>query len=108
VYPVYLGFSGGKGVATSCGVYAVLAPTTLLAVALIFFLVAGLTRYVSAGSLAAALSLPLGCWFVGGRVAISSLVGLAVLNSLLVLWTHLENLKRLIRGEELPFYGESA
>lgn len=108
VYSVYLGFSGGKGVATSCGVYAVLAPAAILAVALVFVLVAGLTRYVSAGSLAAAFSLPLGCWFLGGRVATSSLVGLAALNSILVLWTHRGNLKRLIRGEELPFYGGSA
>ena len=58
VYPVWLGFRGGKGVATSCGVFAVLTPLAVLPALAIFCLSVWITKYISAGSVMASLALP--------------------------------------------------
>ena len=97
VFPVWLKFRGGRGVATACGAFAVLAPVaTLLAVAT-FALVVGTTRYVSLGSVTASLVLaPL----VYVRATDSSLALAAAVVAVLVVWRHTSNLTRLLNGRE--------
>jgi len=101
LYPVYFRFSGGgKGVATACGCFLVLAPMACLAAVLLFLAVVVLTRRVSAGSIAAALSLPPGVWFVSADGYI--LAGSCVI-SLFVILRHKDNIARLLRGKEPAF-----
>lgn len=102
VFSVWVGFRGGKGVATSAGVFLALAPWAFLAALGIFSLLVGITRMVSVGSLGAALLLPLLVWSTphrGGGVV----VGFSVLIALFVIWAHRSNIGRLLRGEENRF-----
>jgi glycerol-3-phosphate acyltransferase PlsY len=97
VFPIFYGFRGGKGVATAVGAFLVLAPgPTALSVA-VFLLVVLLTRFVSLGSVVAMTLLPL---FAGILGASWPAVVAAAGTALLVMFKHLENLKRLARGEE--------
>jgi glycerol-3-phosphate acyltransferase PlsY len=101
LYPVYSGFKGGgKGVATAAGCFLVLAPAACLAAIIMFALVVFLTRRVSAGSLAAALSLPPGVWFATSSGYI--LAGACVI-SLFVILRHKDNIVRLASGKEPVF-----
>jgi acyl phosphate:glycerol-3-phosphate acyltransferase len=96
LFPVWLGFGGGKGVATMIGVVAALLWQAALAVAAIWVLALVLTRYSSAGGMAAALAAPVAA-FLLGRVDLAVLfAGFA----LLVLWKHRANIRRLLRGVE--------
>jgi glycerol-3-phosphate acyltransferase PlsY len=97
VYPVWLTFHGGKGVATAAGVFAVLSPVALLVAASIFIAAVALTRYVSLGSVLAAVSLPPAVYLAGGPrpATIAALAAAA-----LVLFTHRTNLMRLRSGTE--------
>jgi acyl phosphate:glycerol-3-phosphate acyltransferase len=97
VYPVWLRFRGGKGVATSFGVFVALAPAAALGALAVFAAAVRLTRYVSVGSMAAAISL-------GPLVYASSssvvLAQAAFVSGCLVLFTHRQNIARLIDGTE--------
>lgn len=93
----FLRFRGGKGVATSAGVFLALLPWTTLAALGVFALTLAASRHVSAGSLAAALILPpLAYW----RHGLSPRAGLAAVVGLLVIMKHIPNIRRLMRGEE--------
>lgn len=99
-YPVYLRFKGGKGVATALGIFLVLDPLALLGGALLFLVVVALTRYISLGSVLAALAVPLLTVLLArppALVACSSAIGL------LIIWRHRENLRRLLAGSENRF-----
>jgi glycerol-3-phosphate acyltransferase PlsY len=98
VFPVFYGFSGGKGVATAVGAYAVLAPHALLCCMAVFVLVVALTRYVSLGSVISMVLLPpvAGVFFHAPRPVVTA----AAVTALVVVFKHLGNLKRLARGEE--------
>ena len=97
-YTPWLGFKGGKGIATSAGVLGALMPP-VLAVSLSLWIVATLlTRYVSIGSLLAAASLlPAALYFYPGQWIY---IGLALLAGGLAIWRHSANIKRLIAGTE--------
>lgn len=102
VYPVYLKFDGGKGVATSAGVFGILAPKALGVAVLLFLAGVGISRYMSAGSLLGAVGFPIAAgYFYGVRAPVTLGAGLVVL---LIVWRHRGNLRRLIRGEEHPFF----
>jgi glycerol-3-phosphate acyltransferase PlsY len=89
---------GGKGVATGAGVFLALAPVALIISATSFFVVAASTRYASAGSLAAAVAMPIG---VAVTVGVQSPVFLAsVCIAAFVIWAHRGNVRRLIHGQE--------
>jgi glycerol-3-phosphate acyltransferase PlsY len=100
VYPVTLGFRGGKGVATTCGVFAMLAPHAALLSVVAFAIVAWTTRYVSLGSIAGAVVLPLAC-------AASAEMPETLLAScgaaIIIVLRHRENLNRLHAGTEPRF-----
>jgi acyl phosphate:glycerol-3-phosphate acyltransferase len=97
VYPVWLRFHGGKGVATACGVFWMLAPLATAVSATVFVIVVWLTRYVSLGSIVATLALPLLAWFSDKSVPV--VIGAAVAAALIV-QRHHANLARLQRGSE--------
>ncbi|MCX6539716.1 MAG: glycerol-3-phosphate 1-O-acyltransferase PlsY [Acidobacteria bacterium] len=97
IYPVWLGFRGGKGVATTCGAFAVLAPPATLLAAAVFAVVAGLSRTVSLGSMVAAVCLGPFAYAVGTPV---SIVRAAFFAGCLVLFNHRSNLIRLAGGAE--------
>lgn len=96
-WSIFLGFSGGKGVATTFGVILRLYPLAFLIYALIWILLVFTTRYVSLGSIIGSLSLPLTVYF---RLFENKDIIFAALLSLFVIYTHRENIKRLLKGEE--------
>ncbi|HLM56113.1 MAG TPA: glycerol-3-phosphate 1-O-acyltransferase PlsY [Pyrinomonadaceae bacterium] len=98
VFPVWLGFRGGKGVATGLGVFLGLAPPAVLCALPVFVLVVWLTRYVSLGSVTAAALLPLFVWLTGdGR---APLLTAAALGGALIVYMHRANIGRLLSGTE--------
>lgn len=104
VFPVWLKFRGGKGVATGLGVFLVLAPLATLCAASVFVVVVWLWRYVSLGSIVAAAVLPPAVWALGAlgvsdRVS-RPLLALSILGAALIVLTHRANVGRLLRGEE--------
>jgi glycerol-3-phosphate acyltransferase PlsY len=99
-FPVFIRFRGGKGVSTAMGSYAVLAPLLFSLSLVVFVGVIAWTRYVSLGSLLAALSFPALALFVQGDGELA-LLGLAVF--LLICLRHAGNIRRLCRSEERKF-----
>lgn len=97
MYPVYLGFKGGKGVATGLGVFLFLSPVAILISLAIFIGTVALTGYVSAGSLLASALVPLWLLLQGKH---SVVILAAAVISMLIWVKHHENIGRLIRGEE--------
>jgi len=97
MFPPWLGFNGGKGVATSAGALLALAWPVGLACGATWLLVAALTRYSSLAAILAAALAPVYAWLVTGDGTVSA-VALAI--ALLVLIRHRDNALRLIRGEE--------
>jgi len=99
-FPLYLGFKGGKGVATSAGVLIGIAPAALLIGLAAFALVFGISRYVSLGSIIAALVIPpagaMLYWRQEGPLVPAVLTVLAIL----VIWRHKANIIRLLNGTE--------
>lgn len=99
-FPVYLKFRGGKGVATALGIFLVLSPKAVLLALIIFILSVALTRYVSLGSVLAALSAPLLILLLDHPQPIF-LATLFI--ATLVVCRHHSNIKRLLDGTEDRF-----
>ena len=97
IYPVWLGFRGGKGVATSCGVFAVLTPLAVLPALGVFALSVWITKYISAGSVMASLALPPLAYVIGSP---GSVVAASAVVAALVLFRHRSNLTRVRAGTE--------
>lgn len=103
VFPIFLGFRGGKGVATAAGALGALAPLPLLLVLVAFVMVVALSRYVSLGSVVAALSFVPAAWLTNrlGWTRVDPWVIMAGgLIATLVLIRHRSNLVRLFAGRE--------
>jgi glycerol-3-phosphate acyltransferase PlsY len=96
-WSIFMGFSGGKGVATTFGVILKLYPLAFLVYALIWLALVLTTRYVSLGSIIGSMSLPFVIYFSGFPAAH---IYFGVLLSLFVMYTHRANIKRLLNGEE--------
>jgi glycerol-3-phosphate acyltransferase PlsY len=97
VFPVWLRFRGGKGVATAAGVLIALDWRVGLAVIVVWLAVAAITRYSSLGAIVAALAAPFAAWFfLGIGPVFASVVGMSVI----LVIRHKANIVKLARGEE--------
>lgn len=103
-FPIWLGFRGGKGVATGVGVFLVLAPWALLCAGVIFLLVVSLSRYVSLGSIIATAAFPLLValqnFFVRPLPGFRYVMCVAVVGGSLIVFMHRANIARLWQGTE--------
>lgn len=99
IFPVYVGFKGGKGVATLLGLLLAIQPQPTLICMGIFVLFFFTTRYVSLSSMIAGISFPVLIIFVF-KTTISSLVIFSMIVSILLLLTHQKNIERLLNREE--------
>lgn len=96
-WPLYFGFRGGKGIATTIGVLLILMPKSLLVACLFAVILIALTRYVSLGALALTVLTPIaGIVFHSGAGRII----LAIIIAVVSIWRHRKNIQRLIRGQE--------
>jgi glycerol-3-phosphate acyltransferase PlsY len=106
MFPVWLKFRGGKGVATGVGVFLVLTPVAVLLAAVIFLVILWRTRYVSFGSMLAASAIPLFVVLLHllspTKVLIPTLAA-ACAGSLLIVFAHRQNIERLVSGTESKF-----
>jgi acyl phosphate:glycerol-3-phosphate acyltransferase len=103
MFPVWLGFRGGKGVATGFGVFLVSAPWAALAAIGVFFLVLALSRYVALGSIVGAASFPVFAWFLVGGDRPAFFIAAQSLVALLIIVMHHQNIRRLLTGTENRF-----
>jgi acyl phosphate:glycerol-3-phosphate acyltransferase len=103
VFPVWLRFKGGKGVATAFGVFLALSPWAALAALGVFAVVLLLSRYVSLASILAAAAMPFLALFLSPNKPTSILVAIICLCSLLVIAKHRDNIVRLAHGTEYRF-----
>src|SRR5271157_2238462 len=99
LFPVWLKFHGGKGVATSLGAFLLLTPKSILCMVGIFVLLAVAFRYVSLGSIAVAAAFPLLVWALGEYREPLELLIIGLV-SVLVIWKHRQNIGRLATGTE--------
>jgi glycerol-3-phosphate acyltransferase PlsY len=104
-FPIWLGFHGGKGVATAAGVFLVLCPPAFLGSVILFVLVVVYWRYVSLASMSAAAAMPLLIYFFWAphhappyAVTFGSLAA-----ALLIVYKHDANIQRLVQGDEPKF-----
>jgi glycerol-3-phosphate acyltransferase PlsY len=104
-FPIWLGFHGGKGVATAAGVFLVLCPPAFLGAIILFILVVLYWRFVSLGSMSAAAAMPLLIYFFWAphhappyAVTFGSLAA-----ALLIVYKHDANIQRLVQGDEPKF-----
>ncbi|MEL7031495.1 MAG: glycerol-3-phosphate 1-O-acyltransferase PlsY [Pseudomonadota bacterium] len=103
-YPIWLGFKGGKGVATYAGLLAFASPLALAVGAPIWLSLFAITRISSFAALVAAALVPVGAYLLG-ETHFAAFILLAL--SVLVFWTHRANIKRLLAGTE-PKFGSKA
>lgn len=100
LFPVFLNFSGGKGVATALGALLALAPAATAVLLLVFLAVALASRIVSLASIVAAAAAPVAVWLLGYPPAV---IATAVAMALLIIWRHEKNIQRLMAGAEPKF-----
>ena len=99
IFPIYVGFKGGKGVATLFGVILALSPVATIVCIGVFLLIALLTKYVSLGSIVAGFSFPFILILIF-HTTTPSLMIFSLIVAILLLFTHQKNIERLLRNEE--------
>ena len=100
IFPVWLKFRGGKGVATGLGSFILLAPRAVLVMVAIFMVVAAVFRYVSLASISAVALFPLLAWLLHDYHDVPSALLAMTACSLLIISKHRDNIRRLVSGTE--------
>jgi len=100
LYPLFLKFQGGKGVATALGVFAAWAPPATLILIIVFAAAALFSRIVSLSSMAAALAAPVTLWIFSYPPPV---IGGSAVIALMIIWRHRANIRRLLAGTEPRF-----
>jgi glycerol-3-phosphate acyltransferase PlsY len=104
MFPVWLKFRGGKGVATGLGSFALIAPKSILVMLGIFITVVAAFRYVSLGSILAVAAVPFLAWALDGYRDNPVVLACMTAASFLVIAKHHDNLRRLFAGRENRFH----
>jgi len=108
MFPVWLGFKGGKGVATGLGVFLALTPKVVLIAVLVFAVIVALTRYVSLGSILGTAAVPAALWWFARDSFPPLALALCATVALLVIIRHYQNIGRLLAGTESRFGARKA
>ncbi len=103
MFPVWLRFRGGKGVATGFGVFLVAAPWAALSAIGLFFVVLAASRIVALGSILGAASFPVFAWFLVGGERPLFFIAAQVAVALLIIVKHHQNIRRIVSGTEHRF-----
>jgi glycerol-3-phosphate acyltransferase PlsY len=107
MFPVWLKFKGGKGVATGFGVFLVACTWTALAAIALFVLVILVTRYVSLASILGAASFPLFAWLIASGYRPPFFIAAGYIVAFLIIAKHHQNIRRLLNGTESRFGSRS-
>jgi glycerol-3-phosphate acyltransferase PlsY len=108
MFPVWLGFKGGKGVATGLGVFLAIAPQAVLIAVVLFLAIVIFTRYVSLGSILAAATFPIALWWLQRDTFSAPALAMCAAVALLVIIRHHQNIGRLLAGTESRFGARKA
>lgn len=100
LFPVWLKFKGGKGVATGAGAFIALAPKAVLVVLAVFFVIVAIFRYVSLGSIVATAVFPVAVYFLTDYGHYPAAMVLIALCAVLIIARHHQNIRRLLSGTE--------
>lgn len=100
-FPVFLRFKGGKAVACFIGAFLYIAPLALVAVLAVFVLIVSVSKYISLGSILAALLFPVAVWFIMHPAM--PILAAAIFAGLLITYRHKANIQRLLAGNENVF-----
>lgn len=105
MFPVWLRFKGGKGVATAVGAFLGLAPLAVAVVLAVFVAIVATTRFVSLGSIVGAIAFPFAAWWLNPQTRSASIMLFIAASSLLIIVRHKDNIRRLLAGNENRFGG---
>ena len=111
IWTIFAGFKGGKGVGTAAGMLLILYPVAIFICFVLFLMIVLTTKYVSLGSISAAVSLPVILFILHnyfGKPVEPVLMGLAIFIAVLIVYTHRSNIQRLLNGNENKIGSKSA
>ena len=108
MFPIWLRFKGGKGVATAVGAFLGIAPAAIAVVLVLFVAIVAVTRYVSLGSMVGAAIFPPAAWWLNPETRSPTVMLLIAASSLLIIARHKDNIRRLLAGKENRFGGTKA
>ncbi len=98
LFPIYIGFKGGKGVATALGIFLPVAPLAILITFLSFLIIVWISKYVSLGSILGAIILPVLIFLI--HPLETGVLKTSIFISIFIIYKHRINISRLIKGEE--------
>jgi len=102
IWTPFLGFRGGKGVATAAGVFMALLPWPTAGAFVVFAIAVALTHHISVGSMSASVALPVLCYILNKREQLPFTI-MAIVVCGIIFYTHISNIRRILQGRELSF-----
>ena len=103
MFPIWLRFRGGKGVATAVGAFVAIAPRAILVVLVLFMIIVVATRYVSLGSILGSAAFPLAAWWLNRFTRTAAVMLFITGSCVLIIVRHKDNIRRLLSGTENRF-----